>query len=89
LKKEVKPDAMLISEDGNTVKEVFYNKAGDPSSGINDKKSNDFTKDEFTARFGKDVLGVSATEKEINADDDEDGSGGTPPPAATKKPKLY
>ena len=89
LKKEVKPDAMLISEDGNTVKEVFYNKAGDPSSGINDKKSNDFTKDEFTARFGKDVLGVSATEKEINADDDEDGSGGTPPPTATKKPKLY
>ena len=39
--------------------------------------------------LGKDLLGVNATEKEINADDDEDGSGGTPPPAATKKPKLY
>lgn len=92
LKKKVQPDNMLISEDGTKVKQVYYKKAGDPSSGIDENKSRTFSKDEFTARFGKDLLGVSATEKEINADDEDDdsgGSGGPAPSGEAKKPKLY
>ena len=95
LKKEVMPDEMLISEDGNKVKQVYYKQAGKPNSGVDENKSRIFSKDEFTARFGKDILGVSATEKEINADDEEDedksfdSDGGAIPssnkPTSTKK----
>jgi len=63
------PDELKVSKDGQTVKVVF-NK---PGSGEEDEnKTKTFSIDEFKVRFGKDVLGVSATEKEINADDDDD-----------------
>jgi hypothetical protein len=64
-KKTEQPDQLLISADGQTVKAVYND---DPA------KTKDFSIDEFKVRYGKDVLGVSATEKEINSDD-EDGGG--------------
>src|SRR5882762_1302315 len=73
LKKQVNLDDILVSEDGEKMKAVFYKKKGDPNSGIDDKKTKTFSKTEFTARFGKETLGVSATEKEINAPDEESG----------------
>lgn len=85
LKKEVKPDDMLVSDDGTKIKQIYYKQAGKPASGVDEAKSRTFSKDEFTARFGKDVLGVSATEKEINADDDNDsGESPTPKPSSKK-----
>lgn len=87
LKKEVKPDEMLISDDGMQVKQIYYNQPGKPESGVNESKSRLFGVDEFTTRFGKDVLGVSATEKEINADDDtDDESAPEQTPAKEKYP---
>jgi hypothetical protein len=85
-KKTRLPDQLLISADGKTVKVVYPDEKG----------TEDFSIDEFKVRFGKDVLGVSATEKEINADDEDGDSGSSSSSSTTttttttsKKPKLY
>lgn len=76
-KKTVYPDAIQVSADGKTVRVVNY-KGGQSKSIGNEIPDSDATKiqkfsiDEFTARFGKDVLGVAATEKEINSGEDSD-----------------
>lgn len=98
-KETIYPDNLMVSQDGKSIRVTFYKKDTDGNpilkengeKEVDEQKTKKFSKEEYTVRFGKDVLGVSATEKEINADDDddEDGSGGTPPPTATKKPKLY
>lgn len=60
----ISPDELLVSADGKRVYSVFRGTDG------KFKSVEKFDIDEFKLRFGKDVLGVSATEKEINADDD-------------------
>lgn len=85
---DISPDQLLVSADGKRVYEVFRSNGGKFQS------VQKFDIDEFKLRFGKDVLGVSATEKEINADDD---GGETSSSSSTtistestaKKPKLY
>lgn len=80
MKKTYTPDEIQVSQDGNTVRTVVYKqKQGKEyypgftgEREIDPTKTKSFSKNEFTARFGKDILGVSATEKEINADIDEE-----------------
>ena len=86
---KVAPDEMAVSKDGKTVKAIFNIKSKEPDVQT-------FSIDEFKVRFGKDVLGVSATEKEINdAGDEQDGiqpvqTTITPhAQSSSKKPKLY
>jgi hypothetical protein len=69
LKKTEHPDQLLVSADGQKVKAIYYKQGGKE---VDKDKTSDFSIDEFKVRFGKDVLGVSATEKEIN-DDSDDG----------------
>jgi hypothetical protein len=85
------PDELQVSKDGKEVRVVF-NKPG--SSAEDESKTKTFSIDEFKVRFGKDVLGVSATEKEINSDGDDDdesssSSTSTSTQTVVKKPKLY
>jgi hypothetical protein len=63
---EDSPDQLLVSQDGKRVYAVFRGQGGKLQ---NVQK---FGIDEFKLRFGKDVLGTSATEKEINASADDE-----------------
>jgi hypothetical protein len=80
---KIQPDELQVSKDGKTVKAI-YKKADQ-----NGEKEETFPIDEFKVRFGKDVLGVSATEKEINADGEDSGSGLSPTSSNNNKSKTY
>lgn len=96
-KEQVEPDNLMVSQDGNEIRATFYEKDDDGNPKVKDgekvidqQKTKKFSKSEYMARFGKDILGVSATEKEINADDDDDSGGGgsTTPQTTTSKKKI-
>lgn len=87
------PDKIILSESGDKVRAIFYNSPGVPESGINEKMSKTFSKNEFKIRAIKDLVGQTATEKELNADEDEDttdeSSSTTTTTQEVSKPKLY
>lgn len=77
-KEEVDPDNLMVSKDGNEVRVTFYKKDDDGTIQVDEngqklidkQRTKKFSKSEYTAWAGKNLLGVNATEKELNADDD-------------------
>lgn len=93
-KKVVQPDRIIVSPDGKRVTAKFYKKDKDGNIDKDDKgnepvddgKTKSFSIDEFEARIGKDMIGISGLNKSLkdllgssddDSDDDEDSGGGT------------
>lgn len=84
-KEFVIPDNIMVTQDGKKVRVSFYKKddngntilAANGNPAIDEQHTAYFGIDEYKARFGKDILGVNATEKEINADSDDNSDDGT------------
>lgn len=97
-KEVISPDKIVVNESGDKVRVVFYNRPGNPNSGIDTMQSKTFSKGEFKVRAIRDMIGQTATEKEINSEDEDDdessstsesSSSSSPPTTVTQGGYTY
>jgi hypothetical protein len=81
MKETTDADDMQVSGDGKTVTVVFYKRDDkgkiqhdkEGNALIDENKTKDFSKNEYKAIVGKELLGVSGSLKSLNTADEEDG----------------